>query len=84
MLKEKSLTSQIQLFLVIKPKRIENYAALNLNGLLVARQTDYTSPVGCAMREISSWLSQDIRTWTHRHQTFQQRRSENQRGHPSP
>ena len=39
---------------------------------------------GCARREISPWLSQEMRTWTHSHQTFQQRRSENQGGHSSP
>ena len=57
---------------------------LNLNGLLVIRQIDNTSPGGCGRREISPWLSQEMRTWTHSHQTFQQRRSENQGGHSSP
>ena len=55
--------------------------ALNLNGLLVTRQIDNTLPGGggggggggCARREISPWLSQEMRTWTHSHQTFQQR-----------
>ena len=40
---------------------------LNLNGLLVIRQIDNTSPGGCARREISPWFSQEMRTWTHSH-----------------
>ena len=58
---------------------------LNMNGLLVTRQIDNTSPGvcgggggggggACARREISPWLSQEMRTWTHSHQTFQQRK----------
>ena len=39
-------------------------SSLNLNGLLVTRQIDSTSPGGCARREISPWLSQEMRTWT--------------------
>ena len=50
-----------------------------LNGLLVICQIDNASPGGgCTKREISPWLSQEMRTWTHSHQTFQQKRSENQ------
>ena len=57
---------------------------LNLNGLLVIRQIDNISPGGeCARREISPWLSQEMRIWTHSHQTFPQRRSKNQAGHSS-
>ena len=61
---------------------------LNLNGLLVICQIDNLSLVvgggGGARREISPWLSQEMRTWTRSHQTFQHRRSENQGGHSSP
>ena len=32
-------------------------SGLNLNGLLVTRQIDNTTPGGCARREISPWLS---------------------------
>ena len=42
-----------------------NTSHLNLNGLLVIRQIDNTSPWGCTRREISPWLSQEMRTWTH-------------------
>ena len=46
--------------------------SLNLNGLLVTPQIDNTSPGGggggCA-REISPWLSQEMRTWTHSHES---------------
>ena len=45
----------------------------NLNGLLMTRQTDNTSPGECARREIRHWLSQEMQTWTHSHQTFQHR-----------
>ena len=41
---------------------------LNLNGLLVPRQTEIPHQGGgggCARREISPWLSQEMRTWTH-------------------
>ena len=53
---------------------------LNLNGSLVKRHIDNTTPGGggSARWEISIWLSQEMRSWTHSHQTFQQRRSENQ------
>ena len=44
---------------------------------------DNISPGVCARLEISPWLSQEVRTWIHSHQTFQQRRSENQGGHAS-
>ena len=60
------------------------YPDLNLNGLLVIRQIDNTWPGVCARREITPWLSQEMRTWTHSHQTFQQKRSENLGGHSIP
>ena len=40
---------------------------------------DNISPGVCARLEISPWLSQEMRTWIHSHQTFQQGRSEDQR-----
>ena len=44
------------------------YCLRNLN-LNVTRKIDNTSQGGYARREISPWLSQDLRTWTHTHQT---------------
>ena len=49
-----------------------------LNGLPVTLQIGNTLPGGCARREISPWLSQEMRT--HNLQTFHQRRSDNQGG----
>ena len=59
----------LTLFLELVPL-ISTRVSMNLNGLLVICQIDNTSPRGggvCARREISPWLSQEMRTWTHSH-----------------
>ena len=45
---------------------------------------DFISPGGSDGGEISPLNARVKRTWTHSHQTFQQRRQVNQGGHSSP
>ena len=56
---------------------------LNLTGLLVIRQIDNTSPGGAPGGKLVPGSHRDANLDTS-HQTFQQRRSENQGGHSSP
>ena len=57
---------------------------LNLNSLLVTRQMTLFHQGVRMGGEINPLNARVKRTWTHSHQTFQQRRQVNQGGHSSP